>query len=677
MSKTTAVDGSPLSSILDFDHCAGNHRDIQAVIERDGTVVAASTSVADLLGYQGSVVGRNIAEFLHPDEFLRAFELIENTEAPEMGTDIRLRHHLGHYILFEAVGKVFPGDGNRIVITAREVTNRREAEAVHRIGSDRFEGIAQSAPIAIMSFDRDRKCEFVNRRWTELSGQPISEALGTGWMQMIRRRDAQRLARLTKNQQIGYLETVVYCANGARRSVILRWTAQLDAAGNPAAWVTTFEDVTERKALEARLLHQARHDALTGLPNRTVLTDRLQASLDGARAVGLLTVVAFGDLDRFKFVNDSLGHQAGDRLLYAVAQRLADEFRGVDVIARFGGDEFVVVATVKERSAADRLSARFAAAFEQPFELGLQRPYACTVSVGVSVSTPDATADSMLRDADVAMYRAKEQGRGTVASFDERMRSKAQDRLAIEADLAGAIHGREFCVVYQPIVDAENGQVTAVEALVRWDHPTRGRLSPESFIEIAEETGMIVAIGDWVLEQSCRDLLHAGDVALNVNLSPRQLGEPGLAKRIAAILDRTGFPAQRLTVEITESVLVSDLDLTISTLSRLKGVGIGIAVDDFGTGYSSLNYLSKLPLDILKIDRSFVAGLDQPAGDVEIVRAVVALAHALGLSATAEGVETEAQLETLRTFGCDRIQGYLFGRPVAITDLTLPVSAGR
>jgi EAL domain-containing protein (putative c-di-GMP-specific phosphodiesterase class I) len=329
-----------------------------------------------------------------------------------------------------------------------------------------------------------------------------------------------------------------------------------------------------------------------------------------------------------------------------------------------------VIATGDADAGIDQTMAeRIVAAFAEPFDIGTGREYPCTASLGVARSVLGSTPESLLRDADVAMYRAKERGRGRAEEFDDVLRSRALDRYALESDLQHAIANCELTVLYQPIVAMHGEGVRAVEALVRWDHPTRGRLSPDLFVPIAEETGTILELGEWVLEKACTDVCALTDMHLNVNLSAAQVHDKALVSRVAGVLNRTGFPASRLTLEITETVLVNDADATIVTLQNLKALGLSIAVDDFGTGYSSLNYLSRFPVDSLKVDRSFVHGLTRTAGDGEIVRAVIGLAHALGLQATAEGVETTNQLEQLQKLGCDMAQGFLFDRPLDFENL--------
>jgi diguanylate cyclase (GGDEF)-like protein/PAS domain S-box-containing protein len=667
------------TDLLNFVRFAGNARDVVVICDARGCIQAISQSARWILGYkQTEAIGRNVIEFLHPDDVGLAANLLltaEEIAGTTVCVDVRVMHAKGHYVAFEILPFNLLATDGVIILTGRDVTERQQLEAERVVHQSRFQAVAQSAPVAIFLISALGECVFVNDQWTHLTGQELSEAAGPGWITVIHRKDQLKLAAIRDGLvgSGGTMELRLFGRGGRLLTVVGRWTA-VDENGVVTGYVGTIEDVTERKALEARLSYQATHDALTGLPNRATLNDHLAKALHRSAHSGHQVGIMFCDLDRFKVVNDSLGHEAGDRLLISVSKRLLSMLGTSDLIARFGGDEFVVMYAGSEdeiRSAAQRLQEVFA----QPFDVGTGRPYICTSSIGISVSQAESTPETMLRDADVAMYRAKESGRGRSQEFDERLRTRALDRLALESDLPLAIRHGELELLYQPILDAVSSELVSVEALVRWDHPMRGRLSPEVFIGLAEETGFILDIGDWVLERACIDLLPKDDVKLNVNLSAKQVHDEELVKRVAEILNRTGFPPSRLVLEITESALILDSDRASVTLTQLKALGLSIAIDDFGTGYSSLSYLSQFPVDALKVDRSFVTGLDLPSGDHEIVRAVIALAHALGLKATAEGVETHGQLVHLRSLGCDLVQGYLFDRPVSLDELFLTTSA--
>ncbi len=662
------------AELLNFVRFAGNARDVVVVIDGLGVIQAVSHSAYSILGYQdGEAIGSNVIDFLQPDDVLTAANLLlsaEDIAGTTVSVDVRIRHAKGHYVEFEILPLNLLASDGLIVLTGRDVTERRQLELEQEIHQSRFQAVAQSAPVAIFLISALGECVFVNDRWSDLTGQQLADAAGPGWINVIHRKDQLKFAAIRDGLvgSSGMMDLRLFGRNGMLLTAVGRWTAVAEH-GVVTGYVGTIEDVTEHKALEARLSYQATHDALTGLPNRSTLNERLARALRQSVGTSHRVGVMFCDLDRFKVVNDSLGHETGDRLLMSIAQRLTSQLSGTDFIARFGGDEFVVMCTGENEGAIREAAQRLQDVFAQPFDVGIGRPYLCTASIGISVSRYESTPETMLRDADVAMYRAKESGRGRSQEFDDKLRTRALDRLALESDLPLAIKNGELELLYQPIVDTMSSLLVSVEALVRWDHPTRGRLSPEVFIGLAEETGFILDIGDWVLERACTDVLPREGLILNVNLSAKQVHDEKLVERVRVILDRTGFPAARLVLEITESALISDSERAATTLTQLKALGLSIAIDDFGTGYSSLSYLSQFPVDALKVDRSFVTGLDLPSGDHEIVRAVIALAHALGLKATAEGVETQGQLVHLRSLGCDLVQGYLFDRPVALEEV--------
>ncbi len=461
--------------------------------------------------------------------------------------------------------------------------------------------------------------------------------------------------------------------DGSPVPVLAQLLVHRDNDGRMEFFSAVMHDISERKQFESALAHQATHDPLTGLPNRSLLLERLGISLERARRRGGRVAVLFLDLDHFKVVNDSLGHALGDRLLLAIADRLASALRPGDTIARFGGDEFVVLCQdLHGRADAIAIAERINGAVSGPFVIDEVEVF---VGMSIGIAFPDRlTAETdpatLIRDADAAMYRAKERGRGRWEVFDNAMRASAVDRLDIENALRRALERRELRVHYQPVADLRTGEVVGVEALLRWEHTERGLLLPGEFIAVAEETGLIVPIGSWVLEQACRQLVRwdaavptATPLSLAVNLSGRQLGHPGLVDGIGEVLGETGIDPARVELEITESVLMDDVEMSQDTLARLRGLGVRLAVDDFGTGYSSLSYLRRFPVDLLKVDRSFVDGLGSDPSDSAIAAAVISLAHTLGLHAVAEGVETAEQLAELRALGCDRAQGFLLARP--------------
>ena len=436
--------------------------------------------------------------------------------------------------------------------------------------------------------------------------------------------------------------------------------------------VVTIRDVTERKAFEQQLMQQAFYDALTGLPNRVLFRDRFEQALVRAARQGNVVGLLFLDLDNFKLVNDGLGHQTGDRLLTEAAARLRSCIRAQDTVARLGGDEFVIILEpLSGEEDALPVAKAITHQFSRPFTLD-GRDVVVTASIGIAISGPGREdAGNLLRDADVAMYRAKGEGRAHYVVFHPSMHADSLARLELENDLRSALIRSELRVYYQPIVMLKSGAFSEVEALVRWQHPTRGLIAPGEFIPIAEETGLIVPLGLWVLEEACRQVAawhlqrpSQPALTLSVNLSPRQFQQHSLVADVAHALRTAGLPASCLKLEITEGVIMRDVEATIRTLWELKGLGLKLAIDDFGTGYSSLSYLKRLPIDVLKIDRSFVSGIGQDQEDAAIIHAIMALAKSLNLKVTGEGIETAEQAALLGDWGCDQGQGYLYSKPL-------------
>jgi diguanylate cyclase (GGDEF)-like protein len=429
----------------------------------------------------------------------------------------------------------------------------------------------------------------------------------------------------------------------------------------------------ERRASEAETRHQALHDPLTGLPNRALFRDRLQHALARSRRRDTTLAVLFLDVDNFKVVNDSLGHEAGDELLTALAPRLAEAVRTGDTVARFGGDEFVLLCEdVADEQEALEIAERVKQCFARPLPIAGGEHFV-TASIGVALpSGGHDTTESLLRDADAAMYQAKERGRARFEVFDADMRASAVKRLQVEAELRRALERDEMRLVYQPVIEVETGKIAAVEALLRWHHPQRGVVSPLDFIPVAEESGLIVPLGAWVLREAMRKAVHwrrlciPGDAPLvvSVNLSARQMSEPDLVPTVAALIEETGVDSRQMALEITETVLVEDTVAAAEQLRALEVLGVKLVLDDFGTGYSSLGYVKRFPLSFLKIDRSFVAGMGKSDRDAAIVCAIAEMARALGARVVAEGVETEEQLAAVGKLGCELAQGYLFSRPV-------------
>jgi diguanylate cyclase (GGDEF)-like protein/PAS domain S-box-containing protein len=580
-----------------------------------------------------------------------------------------------------------------------DVTAEREAEMRVQRALAEQDLILDNATVGI-AFVRNRVIQRCNRFLEEMCGARRGSLVGQLSSTLFANEDewkeaARRAFEETPPGGIHVADARLKRADGSTFLCSMRGR-RIDAGEAEQEWIWSYEDVsaereadrrvqealgalermvTERTAeleeAKARAQHLADHDALTGLPNRRLLEDRLTQALALSYRNQQNTAVMFVDLDRFKTINDSLGHAVGDALLKEVASRLVKQLRIGDTICRIGGDEFVVVLPeVKRSSDVAHVAQKVIEQLSQPVVIE-ERELLVSSSIGISVYPDDGRdAESLIRNADAAMYHAKELGRANYQFFTEQMNQAASRRLNLESDLRRAISRDELRVHYQPIVEAASGRVAAHEALVRWQHPERGLVYPAEFIQLAEETGQILKIGEWILGEACRWTTFigarshdGGDLQIAVNLSARQFNDPQLPKIVARVLRETGLPPRLLELEITESTAMRETDAALRTLQRLKQIGVSIAIDDFGTGYSSLSYLRRFPVDKVKIDRSFVAELPADRDQGAIVSAIVALAHALQIQVVAEGVETEEQREFLRSCGCDFIQGYLIGRP--------------
>jgi diguanylate cyclase (GGDEF)-like protein/PAS domain S-box-containing protein len=665
-----------------FEAIVQNATDIVFVVDEAGTVRYVSPSYERILGFAPSHgMGRPITDLVHPDDRERAalafLEFVEGNNLEPLRA--RTMRADGRWAEIEAVAAnlvdnpVISGH----VITVRDVTERRQTALALAEAQERFRAAFEQAPIGMVLTTTAGLILRANYAIARMIGYTAEELVGMTMLDLTHPDDLEvsesEIQRIRFGSHDGYRLEKRYVHRDGR----VVWAATSvsivrDEAGAALYAIGQIEDITERKAIGERLAHAAIHDPLTGLPNRVLFMDRLEHALAVAARGQRRVAVVFLDLDRFKFVNDSLGHAVGDRLLVAVADRLRSALRPSDTVARFGGDEFVVLCDdVAGEEATLDIASRMAKAVARPVLLPEGEVFV-TASLGVAVSSrPGDTADSLLRDADTAMYRAKEQGRARTEVFDERTHARAVHQLRTGNDLHRALERGEFRVHYQPVVHLNDGSIGGFEALVRWQHPTRGLIHPGEFITLAEETGLIVPLGLWVLEEACTQVAtwqasrpaEREPLCISVNLSPRQLAEPTLADDIARILERSGIDHDAVWLEITESTLMHDAESAISALRALRSLGVHLSVDDFGTGYSSLSYLKRFPVEALKVDRSFVDGLGREPGDTAIVTAVVTLAHALGLRAVAEGVETEVQVRELRALGCDLAQGYLFSTP--------------
>jgi len=689
---------------------------------REGGIRHCNPRMEQMFGWQpGELIGRSARVFFPSDEDYARFGQeagpklgageqldVEWTTVRKDGSLLRLR------ILAHAV---VPGDPTQGTIWITEdISAWHEAKQAlgQLVGEQR--AILEAAVVGI-TFLRDRVIQRCNRRLEEIFGYapgelegrptrllyPSDEAFAAGgkpYADLARGQSHQREQVMLRKDG-----STFWCRIAGR---------MIDVAHPEKGTVALFEDITERKQAEAalqraheeleqrvdertaelaqanlrlqeevaerqqaesRVLHLANHDALTGLPNRRLLLDRLGQALAMAHREHHHAAVLFMDLDRFKTINDSLGHMMGDMLLQNVARRLQQTLREGDTVSRLGGDEFVVVLpSLEHPKAAEKVALKLVEALAPPFDLGGQE-LRVSASIGISLFPEDGMdTETLLRNADSAMYHAKEMGRNNYQFFLEAMNVAAAERLRLENDLHRALERNEFELHYQPRISVASGRTCGIEALIRWRHPERGLVSPGQFIPVAEDTGLIVPIGEWVIEEACRQgasWCSAGlpQLPVAVNLSPRQFRQSSLMEAVARALRRHGWPSHLLELEITEGVLMQHTEDTLRTLEALNRLGVSLAIDDFGTGYSSLSYLKRFPVHYLKIDQSFVRDVTVDPEDAAIVGAIIGLAHSLGMTVVAEGVETAGQFDFIREAGCDEAQGFHFSRPMPAGEL--------
>jgi len=558
---------------------------------------------------------------------------------------------------------------------------RLGAEAQLRESEKRFRDVAESAGEFIWETDARQIYRYLSERAGDVFGRPVEELTGTSVFEHVPPEDLDALRRRIGEQTSAgrpfrQIELRILRPNGKLRWLSLSGKPVVDASGrNTGGLRGTAEDITQRKQSEARIEHLAYHDSLTGLPNRFALSARLAQSLADARRNGQQLAVMIIDLDHFKTINDSLGHDIGDQLLIAVSQRLRLVLRDTDTVARLGGDEFVIaIPGITAPEDAARVAEKVIEVVGEPLMLAGHALHT-SPSIGIGIFPTDGLdTDALMKSADTAMYYAKQHGRNGYHFFTAAMNAAATERLLLETQLRASIQRNELHLLYQPQVQLSTGRIVGMEALARWNHPERGSIAPDKFIPVAEETGLIIPLGAWVLEEACRqaalwDAQGLPPLRMAVNLSTYQFRDRDLVRHIDDILRRTGLPADRLELEITESAMMENSEQTAEVLRSIGSLGIHLAIDDFGTGFSSLAYLKRFPLDRLKIDRSFIMDLEQDTNDLAITEGIIMLARSLGLAVIAEGIETPTQLDILRSFGCGEGQGYLFGRPMLAEEL--------
>lgn len=644
--------------------------DVLCVLDDQGRFVRLSPAIEALLDYRPEELqGQFFAQIVDPLDRPLAADCLPCLTHPAQDADLlvrcRGRDGSSHWLewRFSAAGH----DGLLYGI-GRDVSARQAAEDIRK----RLAVVLEATSDIVGFSDADGRLQYLNRKGRELAG--LSEQAVAGqrfadfhpdWASQLIREQAFPCAMA---HGIWHGESAIRCADGRELAVSQIIEAHRGADGEIEFISSIMRDISERKVYEAQLQHQATHDALTGLANRTLFMDRLRQALAQARRHAREVLVAFIDLDRFKLVNDSLGHDTGDELLKALSQRMAGSLRDTDTLARFGGDEFVLLLPdLPQASDGMLVIGRLLTALGEPLQLAGQR-FQVTCSIGCSTYPGDGdAADDLLRFADAAMYRAKELGRANLQVYNAELRAHIDERLLIENALHDALERNQLSLHYQPQVDLRSGRILGLEALLRWQHPELGAIEPSRFIPIAEETGLIEAIGRWTLYRACAQLLEwrrqgFAPLPVAVNLSAHQALRPGLAEMIGQCLAETGVPPQWLELELTESASMDDPERVIPLMQQLRQLGVSLSLDDFGSGYSNMRYLKLFPVQKLKLDGSFIKDITHDAGSMAIVDATIAMAHRLGLKVVAEMAETEGQVIQLAAHGCDQVQGHYFSR---------------
>ena len=648
----------------------------------DGCMLDANAALVEILGYPSreELMRVSVGDIYLDPEDRHRWQREVLAEGRFYTFEARVRRWHGDVIWVRFSLQAFRDADGRILRyegALEDVTARKEAEAALRASEERFRALVQNASDLIAILESDGTVRYESPSHRRVLGHAPEQLLGKSFLDLVHPEDRARVGDALRGlidqpDEIVSLEYRRRHKDGDWR--FLESTVS-NLLGHPAVagMVLNSHDITDRKQAEERLLHDALHDELTGLPNRTLFMDRLTHAMERSRREpGTWTAVLFLDIDRFKIVNDSLGHLVGDELLIQIADTLSSALRPSDTIARIGGDEFAILLEgTKSLLDAEHVAQRIHERLTAPINLHGHEVF-LTASIGIAVQTPEyEKPEELLRDADTAMYRAKGQGPAGHVVFDRGMHQHILARLQLETDLRRALERGQLQVWYQPFMDLRTGEVMGFEALLRWQHPRQGVLSPDEFLTIAEETGLIVPIGRFVLEEACRQIRALQSrhprhrrLKLSVNLSNKQFFQADLFDQVREALAASGLDPQCLGLEITEGVILQHAESASTRFARLKSLGIQLYMDDFGKGYSSLNYLHRFPMDLLKIDRSFVSRLEENRANLAILEAIVTLAHQLGMEVVAEGLQTAGQVKKLRALGCEYGQGHLFSRPL-------------
>lgn len=655
--------------------------DMTMFFEPDGTIHWVSPNCIELFGLDpAAFIGQNGLLIVHPDDRDRV--ITEFLTMEDLGDSVRTQFRVAdpdgrvRWVEEVATNLVDDPDVGYVIANLHDVTEQHEATRALAASEARYRSILDTAQEGIWVTDRSGRTIFANPRMAEILGTEVAALEAGALLEFVDPEERPVVSAndgMTGRGEVRRYETIFVRADRSERWVLVS-SALLaegqDGAEGAVEILHMVTDITDRKRDEAELRRITLHDGLTGLPNRRLLTDRLARHL--VQRTRRPTAVLFLNVDNFKDINDSRGHAAGDEVLSEIALRLSQTARSQDTVARSGGDEFLILSEdVADIDEAVALAERMRISLHAPIR-ACDTDFVVTASVGIAMSPPSDPAE-LIRGAGIAMYRAKQNGRDNIAVFDHHNEAEVQERVRVQTDLRQAVTNHEFEVWYQPIVRLEDARVRGVEALVRWRHPTRGLLLPAAFMSVAESTGLIREIGLDVLETACRDAAAWSNpehpIRVGVNISGLQVVDERLCVQVAAILQRTGMDPGRLTLEVTESSAMRDQETAELNLHGLRALGIQLALDDFGTGYSSLSFLRQLPVEIVKIDQSFVAGLGQRREDDLIVAGVISMATALGHRVIAEGIETIAQRDALRRLGCRFGQGFLWSRAVPLAEL--------